>query len=193
MVSEVRPGTVTVDWLTGAGSDVNPPPTTMPARCLFPLSYYAHTCWQLGDRAIVEAEHPSATHDESAFANEDADAQFEDGVDPAETTRAHAAASDSVALAASVSETAGAAGAVNRGTAKAMERGGPKTSHARKARRRGRGEEGPRGVPRRTAKAARERERLRSRERLPTETTPLSRETTPPKKSLSSRRFVPPR
>ena len=43
VVSEVRPGTVTVDWLTGAGSDVNPPPTTMPARCLFPLSYYAHT------------------------------------------------------------------------------------------------------------------------------------------------------
>ena len=145
VVSEVRPGTVTVDWLTGAGSDVNPPPTTMPARCLFPLSYYAHTCWQLGDRAIVEAEHPSATHDESAFANEDADAQFEDGVDPAETTRAHAAASDSVALAASVSETAGAAGAVNRGTAKAMERGGPKTSHARKARRRGRGAN-PRGA-----------------------------------------------
>ena len=145
MVSEVRPGTVTVDWLTGAGSDVNPPPTTMPARCLFPLSYYAHTCWQLGDRAIVEAEHPSATHDESAFANEDADAQFEDGVDPAETTRAHAAASDPAPLAASVSETAGAAGAVNRGTAKAMERGGPKTSHARKARRRGRGR--TRGVP----------------------------------------------
>jgi hypothetical protein len=58
VVSEIRPGEVTVDWLAGSGHGGDAPPGTLNAALCFPLTYYAHTCWQLGDRAVVDDEVP---------------------------------------------------------------------------------------------------------------------------------------
>ena len=58
VVSEIRPGEVTVDWLAGSGHGGDAPPGTLSAALCFPLTYYAHTCWQLGDRAVVDDAAP---------------------------------------------------------------------------------------------------------------------------------------
>ena len=38
------------------------PPTVLPASALWPLTYYGHTCWQLGDRAIVDDAAPEEAY-----------------------------------------------------------------------------------------------------------------------------------
>ena len=74
VVSGVAAGDVEVDWLAAA-DDSRPPPALISARALKALTFYAHTCWQLGDRVVIEDDAP----EEGYFAADDDDDDDDDG------------------------------------------------------------------------------------------------------------------
>ena len=123
VVARVSPGEITVDWLAGAGRDGHgePPPATMPATALWPLTFYGHTCWQLGDHAIVDDTAPV-----DGYASTEPiyplDGMYDNGEDPACVAREFAEAAVSAGIAAHVAEItgAGAVASVNTGTAAAF-------------------------------------------------------------------------
>ena len=117
------------------------PPTQMPASALKPLTHFAHTCFQLGDRTVVPETPPPKSHTctNATRASGDAgealnlipsdgyDSDFPDvsnvsndryeggGVDGFGIARAREAASAGAGVAASVCESVGAALEMNRG------------------------------------------------------------------------------
>ena len=120
------------------------PPTQMPASALKPLTHFAHTCFQLGDRTVVPETPPPKSHTctNATRASGDAgealnlipsdgyDSDFPDvsnvsndryeggGVDGFGIARAHQAASAGAGVAASVCESVGAALEMNRALAR---------------------------------------------------------------------------
>ena len=125
VVARVDAGDVAVRWLMGHEERAPPAPRGardskfpkvrgapfadgFPASCLTPLEYFADTCWQLGDRAIVLDDPPERLHDDRSH------------VDAVMRRRP---AWRECGAAARRAESAGPAGAVNRGTRKAIERG----------------------------------------------------------------------
>ena len=171
VVFEVRTAEVTVRWLacarksetdeydysakgafpraprtpgTQAEGGAPAPPTQMPASALKPLTHFAHTCFQLGDRTVVPETPPPKSHTctNATRASGDAgealnlipsdgyDSDFPDvsnvsndryeggGVDGFGIARAHQAASAGAGVAASVCESVGAALEMNRALAR---------------------------------------------------------------------------
>ena len=55
-----------MDWLAAA-DDSRPPPALIKASALRALTFYAHTCWQLGDRVVIA----DAAPEEGYFAADD--------------------------------------------------------------------------------------------------------------------------
>ena len=118
------------------------PPTQMPASALRPLTHFAHTCFQLGDRTVVPETPPPKSHSSRRARRDDDDdvlnaelasepdgydSDFPDvstsandryeggGVDGHGIVRRHETASAGAGVAASVCESVGVALEVNRG------------------------------------------------------------------------------
>jgi hypothetical protein len=70
----------------------------MPAAALWPLTYYGHTCWQLGDRAIVDDVAPDEAHVDPEPVLP-LDGVYDGGEDPAQVARDYEEAAVSAGLA----------------------------------------------------------------------------------------------
>ena len=137
VVAEVRPGTLLVDWIAqrdvydaGTGERVGEqsPAERVGVDGLWALTFFAHTCWQLGDRCVVE---PLETRRKTDLYVEDLASYlptgdgvvYECGESPEEVAARHARGDESVIASATASIFHGPAASVNRGTFAAFQAG----------------------------------------------------------------------
>ena len=137
VVAEVRPGTLLVDWIAqrdvydaGTGERVGeqPPAERVGVDGLWALTFFAHTCWQLGDRCVVDSLETRRNadlyvDDLASYLPTGDGVVYECGESPEEVAARHARGDESVFDAALASIFHGPAASVNRGTDAAFAAG----------------------------------------------------------------------